>query len=162
MFSWRIKLALLTVVLTLATYQYLKPAIKLSYDLVLLPLRWPQASAPSIITEQHDKFDPTFERYPARQDKPGNRKTLHVPPIIHHINLGGQPLKAEWEETRQACLDVHPNWQAYLWEDDNASEFVEHYFPGMKSLWDSYRYPVQRVDALKYMLLWAYGGEFQI
>jgi mannosyltransferase OCH1-like enzyme len=161
MFSWRLKLALLTAVLTIATYQVLKPTIKLSYDLFLLPLRWPEASAPSLITEQRDKFDVTFERYPVKQDKPGNRKTLHIPPIIHHINLGGEPLRAEWNTSRKACLDVHKKWKNYLWEDDNASEFVADNFPEMKSMWDNYRYPVQRVDALRYMLLYKLGGKLK-
>jgi inositol phosphorylceramide mannosyltransferase catalytic subunit len=47
----------------------------------------------------------------------------------------------------------------YLWDDNDSSEFVEESFPQLKGMWDNYRYPVQRVDALRYMLLYKFGGE---
>jgi mannosyltransferase OCH1-like enzyme len=53
---------------------------------------------------------------------------------------------------------MHPGWESHIWTDDDASQFVADKFPDLKELWDSYQYPVERIDALRYMLLYAFGG----
>jgi mannosyltransferase OCH1-like enzyme len=45
-----------------------------------------------------------------------------------------------------------------LWTDENAENFVAQNFPDQLPLWKGYRYPVERVDALRYMVLYYYGG----
>lgn len=61
---------------------------------------------------------------------------------------------------RNACLAYHPDWETHFWTDENAGKFVEDKFPQLKDMWYGYKYPIQRIDALRYMVLHEYGGEF--
>jgi mannosyltransferase OCH1-like enzyme len=47
---------------------------------------------------------------------------------------------------------------AQLWTDNNSREFIETEYAWFLRTYDGYRYPVQRVDALKYFLMLHYGG----
>jgi mannosyltransferase OCH1-like enzyme len=46
----------------------------------------------------------------------------------------------------------------YLWNKNSARQFIEQNFSWFLPTYDSYRYSIQRIDALKYFLLWQYGG----
>ncbi len=54
---------------------------------------------------------------------------------------------------------MHPQYEYRFWNDRNAEEFVAREFPEMLDTWNSYRYRIQKVDSLRYMVLYAYGGE---
>ncbi|KAL1970286.1 hypothetical protein VTN77DRAFT_5446 [Rasamsonia byssochlamydoides] len=128
------------------------------YDLAALPARWKDASAQSLITQERDHFDLSFAAYETNQTTAGDDYPDLVPPILHHINLGPKPPRAEWVAARLNCLRHHEGWQFFLWDDASANTFIQENFPHLKDMWDNYRYPVQRVDALRYMVLQKYGG----
>lgn len=52
----------------------------------------------------------------------------------------------------------HPDWQYYLWTDQTILNFVEEFFPDFLSLFQKYSEQIQRVDMVRYMLLYQYGG----
>ncbi|KAG5984969.1 hypothetical protein E4U55_002376 [Claviceps digitariae] len=112
-----------------------------------------------MISQTNDDFDVTFAKYSKDQVSAEPYPDL-VPPILHHIALGDNEgrWKSRWGDTVQSCVDIHPDWESHIWTDENASKFVAEKFPELKYLWDNYHYPVERVDALRYMLLYAYGG----
>jgi hypothetical protein len=130
-------------------------------DLAALPARWPQASSLSILSPERDHFDITFASYDRNQSTAGSSYIDVVPPILHHINLGSKPPRDEWMDARNHCIAHHPGWETFLWDDARAKTFVATEFPHLKHMWDNYLFPVQRVDALRYMLLQKYGGEFE-
>jgi mannosyltransferase OCH1-like enzyme len=130
-------------------------------DLAALPARWPQASALTILSQDRDHFDITFASYDLNQTTAGSSYRDVVPAILHHINLGSNPPREEWVEAREKCIMHHQGWEALLWDDARADTFVAEEFPQLKDMWDHYRFPVQRVDALRYMLLQKYGGELE-
>jgi hypothetical protein len=45
-----------------------------------------------------------------------------------------------------------------LWTEKASREFIEKEYPWFLQTYDVYRYPVQRVDAVRYFLLLHYGG----
>jgi inositol phosphorylceramide mannosyltransferase catalytic subunit len=141
------------------SFPWWRPILKDAYALALLPIRWHASSADSVISEQRDAFDVTFASYPINHSTSESGPSYPIPPILHHIHLGKNGLRPEWLEARSNCLRYHETWQAHFWDDDNSSQFVEENFPHLKEMWDSYQYPVQRVDALRYMLLYKFGGE---
>jgi len=124
----------------------------------MLPVRWASASSQSIISQENNNFDVTFNSYPIDQQSAGPGYEDVVPAILHHINLGPNPPRAEWVTARENCLKHHEGWQSFVWDDTTAGTFVQENFPDLKPMWDSYPYPVQRVDALRYMVLQKYGG----
>jgi hypothetical protein len=125
-----------------------------------LPVTWNLKSSSFLISRQLDGFDLTFANYSATRVTSLPEDPDLVPPILHHIALGHNPEseQADWSTARNNCLAYHPEWEAHLWTDEKASAFVNEKFPLLKEMWDGYKYPIQRVDALRYLVLYEYGG----
>jgi len=120
-------------------------------------LIWSHNSDEFLITPK-DGFDITFEYYDRHQDSAAPYENL-VPPILHHIALSeGAAAHAKWTDVRQTCLNMHKGWDAFLWTDATADSFVAEHFPDLVGMWRSYRYPIQKIDSLRYMVLYHYGG----
>uniref|UniRef100_A0A1Y1K233 Alpha-1,4-N-acetylglucosaminyltransferase n=1 Tax=Photinus pyralis TaxID=7054 RepID=A0A1Y1K233_PHOPY len=130
-----------------------------TWTLAALRIFWHDNASDFILSESHDNFDVSFANYSIHQVSAEPYEDV-VPPILHHIALGDNEgrWKARWGEAVQSCLDIHPGWESHIWTDDKASQFVSEKFPELRELWDNYHYPVERIDALRYMLLYAYGG----
>ncbi|KAH6874446.1 putative glycosyl transferase [Thelonectria olida] len=130
-----------------------------SWTLAALGGAWPRNVADFTISDAHDAFDVTFSSYNRTQLTAAPYHDL-VPPIIHHIALGqlSSDWREEWREAAQSCLEWHPGWEAYSWTDESAAKFVAVKFPELEDMWLRYRHPIQRVDALRYMVLHEYGG----
>ncbi|KAK0666524.1 hypothetical protein QBC41DRAFT_358020 [Cercophora samala] len=131
-----------------------------TYTLAALPLfKWSQDASTFYLSVENDGFDVTFESYDVNQTSAGEDK---VPGILHHIALGPQENQKEgWQEARERCVELHPGWDAMLWTDEKADELVREHYPEMLGLWegeDGYKYGIQRVDALRYMVLYRFGG----
>jgi mannosyltransferase OCH1-like enzyme len=45
-----------------------------------------------------------------------------------------------------------------LWTEKASRDFIETEYPWFLNAYDGYRYPVQRVDAVRYFLMLHYGG----
>ncbi|RAH43455.1 glycosyltransferase family 32 protein [Aspergillus brunneoviolaceus CBS 621.78] len=125
------------------------------YLLLRLPFVWKTSAAESILSTQRDGFDVTFTSYANSSGPPENAR---IPNRLHHVHLGPSAPRAEWLSARAQCLDHHPDWEVFLWEDENAREFVKSQYPDLLAMWEGYPALVQRVDALRYMVLHTYGG----
>ena len=129
-----------------------------TWTLATLNALW-HRNAVDFVLSSKDDFDVSFSNYSRHQLSASPYPDV-VPPILHHIALGDSSnrWKGRWGDAVQSCIDWHPGWEAHVWTDEKASAFVAHDYPELKHLWDNYRYPVERIDALRYMLLHAYGG----
>lgn len=145
-------------ILALITVWWSWQLLHTTWTLVSLPLTWHSGENQFLISDDFDGFDVTFNNYSQMQETAGPSYQDKIPPILHHIRLGNPTAAAKWQPVRQSCLDMHPRWETHFWTDDNASQFVADKFPELKEMWDGYRYPVQRVDALRYLVLHEYGG----
>ena len=45
-----------------------------------------------------------------------------------------------------------------LWTDETSREFIETYYPYHLHMFDSYEYPIQRADSIRYFVLHHFGG----
>lgn len=45
-----------------------------------------------------------------------------------------------------------------LWTDASSREFIETHYPWFLETYDGYTYPIQRADAIRYFVLYHYGG----
>jgi inositol phosphorylceramide mannosyltransferase catalytic subunit len=141
---------------------YFRTGIQSAWTIVNLPFVWNRHASDFLISKEHDDFDLTFANYSLSMDSSQPTYPDLVPPVLHHIALGHNKPHKEWVEARQACLEYHEGWEEHLWTDENASEFVLEYFPQFKHTWDKYKYPIQRIDALRYMVLYEYGGMYSL
>lgn len=140
----------------------LRSSVGVALSIFTLPVTWSLGARKFFISRWHDDFDLSFEKYPATQTSSLPEYPDAVAPILHHIALGHNPEaeKAEWSTARNNCLAYHPGWEAHLWTDEKASAFIKEKYPLLKEMWDGYKYPIQRVDALRYLVLYEYGGMF--
>ena len=62
-----------------------------------------------------------------------------------------QKLAASWKRN-------HPGWEYRLWTDKQNREFIRTRYPDFLVRYDSYPYHIQRVDAVRYFILYTFGG----
>ncbi|EAU36873.1 predicted protein [Aspergillus terreus NIH2624] len=128
------------------------------YYLLRLPFIWKASSAAAVISDEHDQFDVTFVAYEANSSTADAGHPSLIPPIVHHIHLGSRPPRPEWLKARETCLEHHASWSSFIWNEESAEKLVREEFPHLYLMWKSYPYMIQRVDALRYMVLQKHGG----
>lgn len=143
----------------LFTLIYFRALLHLTLVTAALPVTW-LSSSDFFISQERDRFDVTFANYSVDQQSSQPEYPDLVPPVLHQISLGSGGPKPEWLAARKNCLKHHVGWDAHSWTDDNAGAFVAEKFPQLKEMWEGYRYPIQKVDALRYMVLHEYGGRW--
>ncbi|PFH56466.1 hypothetical protein XA68_16467 [Ophiocordyceps unilateralis] len=93
----------------------------------------------------------------------GPRRSRPVPRILHQIfhnwhDPGNETLPADWQAVRESCLALHPTWEHKLWTEATSRHFIRTEYPHFLDMYDAFKFPVQRVDALRYFLMRHYGG----
>lgn len=58
------------------------------------------------------------------------------------------------------CRYYNPTYDIQIWNTTDASEFIKTEYPWFLSTYNDYRYPIQRIDALKYFILYHFGGVY--
>ncbi|KAF4595686.1 Mannosyl phosphorylinositol ceramide synthase SUR1 [Ophiocordyceps camponoti-floridani] len=93
----------------------------------------------------------------------GHRRKRPVPRILHQVfhnwhQPGNETLPPDWQAARQTCLDLHPTWEHKLWTELASREFIRSEYPYFLDTYDGFKFPVQRIDALRYFLMRHFGG----
>ncbi|KAK4656697.1 hypothetical protein QC762_206540 [Podospora pseudocomata] len=93
----------------------------------------------------------------------GGKRVQHIPKIVHQVfhnwkEPGNDSLPGDWEGVRGGCVERNPGWEFKLWTERTSREFIEREYPWFLRTYDGYRYKVQRVDAVRYFLLYHHGG----
>ncbi|KAI0972465.1 nucleotide-diphospho-sugar transferase [Xylaria arbuscula] len=88
-----------------------------------------------------------------------------IPKILHQVfHNWSDPentaldLPSDWEAARKSCIALNPDWEYKLWTSKASRDFIEDEFPWFLESYDSYRYPIQRVDVIRYFALRHFGG----
>lgn len=89
-----------------------------------------------------------------------NIKRSQIPKIIHQVwegRNGDVPadlllrMAATWKEE-------NPSWEYRFWNYQKIDRFLLDYFPRFISKYFSFRYDIQRWDAIRYLILFKFGG----
>lgn len=82
-----------------------------------------------------------------------------IPKIIHQTwktkDIPKQTIP--WVESWKT---VYPDFEYRFWTDDDAEELCKDSFPALWEIYKSYLYNIQRADAIRYMILYTYGGVY--
>jgi mannosyltransferase OCH1-like enzyme len=80
-----------------------------------------------------------------------------IPKIIHQTWKTKQIPKwaRKWHQTWKS---FHPEYQFYLWTDEENRELVKTHCPQFLDTYDSFSVHIQRVDSVRYLILYLYGG----
>ena len=84
---------------------------------------------------------------------------MNIPKIIHQTWKDNN-IPNHWKESPVSWKKHHPDWQYILWTDENNRNFIKTEFPWFLSYYDTYEYNIQRVDAVRYFILYKYGGMY--
>ncbi|TVY85199.1 Mannosyl phosphorylinositol ceramide synthase CSH1 [Lachnellula suecica] len=92
------------------------------------------------------------------EDFVGNSTEL-IPKILHQTYINSS-IPAKWKPGQQSCIDLHEDYEYKLWTDASSREFIAAEYPWFLATFDSYPFPIQRADAIRYFVLHFYGGVY--
>ncbi|QPG75304.1 hypothetical protein FOA43_002655 [Brettanomyces nanus] len=114
-----------------------------SLDLLLLPLD--DLTKDALLDSELNSADDKIE------------KPAIIPKIIHQT-YKTEDVPEIWRAGQQRCKDLHPEYEYILWTDDMARKLIEEEYDWFLETWDSYKFPIERADAIRYFALVRYGG----
>jgi mannosyltransferase OCH1-like enzyme len=109
------------------------------------------------------------EQPPMDFDYATNFPNTKIPRIIHFIwfqNLypthDGSPSQIPTHSSHAPalCRKFNPDYEIITWNATSSREFFAAEYSWFLPTYDNYRYPIQRIDALKYFVLYHYGGVY--
>ncbi|KAJ6539460.1 nucleotide-diphospho-sugar transferase [Mycena capillaripes] len=80
-----------------------------------------------------------------------------IPRILHQTWKTGT-LPDKWKSISQECRDMMPDYEYKLWTDESSREFIARHYPWFLNTFDDYSYAILRADAIRYFVLYHYGG----
>lgn len=79
-------------------------------------------------------------------------------PRIIHQTWKSDTLPEKWRKSWRECREGMPDYTYMLWTDELSRKFVAQHYPEQLEMFDSYRYPIQRADSIRYFILDHFGG----
>ncbi|KAF7793672.1 hypothetical protein EIP86_004787 [Pleurotus ostreatoroseus] len=95
----------------------------------------------------------------ARYNASQHGKLERVPRIIHQT-WKTETLPDKWVEVSEHCREIMPDYEYMLWTDEGSREFIAQEYPWFLETFDGYTYPIQRADAIRYFVLYHFGGVY--
>ena len=80
-----------------------------------------------------------------------------VPRIIHQT-WKTETLPDQWQQARRECAAMHPDYDYVLWTDADSRRFLVKQYPWFVETFDNYPHGIQRADAIRYFVLYHFGG----
>ncbi|KAF4449358.1 putative glycosyltransferase C4F11.04c [Fusarium austroafricanum] len=79
-------------------------------------------------------------------------------PRILHQTCKNETVPEVWVSSQQSCIETYHDFEYMLWTDERARHFISEEYPWYLDTWDTYPFPIQRADAIRYLILYHYGG----
>lgn len=91
-----------------------------------------------------------------------------IPRMIHFIYFAdlyhrdGAPTLPSTSRSRapELCRKFNPTYEIHIWNETEAHTLIEAEYPWFLPTYAAYTHPIQRVDALKYFVLYHFGGVY--
>ena len=83
-----------------------------------------------------------------------------IPKIIHQTAKSNTSLPPLWAHNQQTWTSNHPTWKYNLWLDADNMQLVEEHFQWFARTYKSFKNPIMRVDAARYMYMYVHGGVY--
>ena len=87
--------------------------------------------------------------------------------IIHQIWFGLIPTKREAKKAfqsmkmyRESWIIKNPSWFHFIWNYENCLKFIRTFYPEHHTLYNEYKYLIQKCDVVRYFILHRYGGMY--
>ncbi|CAF1614161.1 unnamed protein product [Didymodactylos carnosus] len=89
------------------------------------------------------------------------RHQTQIPRHIHQIwisSIKNEEMFARFQKASNSCIKLNPGYNYTLWTHNKILIWLKAQYPWFLPLYNIYRYDMQRIDAMKYLLLFHYGG----
>lgn len=89
-----------------------------------------------------------------------------IPPNIHFIwfkdlyssHLDVSKIPSDGSHAPHLCANHNPDYTVTVWNATAGRGLLEKHYEWFLPTYDGYKFPIQRIDALKYFILWHFGG----
>jgi len=81
--------------------------------------------------------------------------------IIHQIwyDLGnGSDIPNKYKEFQESWKEHHPTWEYVLWNEEMGDALIKLYYPQYYKIYKNVKYPIMKIDIVRYCILEQYGG----
>lgn len=82
----------------------------------------------------------------------------HKIPRIIHQTWKSENIPVKVVEWVRSWKEHHPGWEYWFWTDKGAHEFIAKKYPNFLSTYVGYQENIRRADAMRYFILYEYGG----
>ncbi|KAL4219255.1 hypothetical protein ACF0H5_021837 [Mactra antiquata] len=93
-------------------------------------------------------------------DFPTSVKEIPIIPHIIHQTYKTEDIPNYYAGFAKTFVDLNPTWQYYFWTDKAARQLIQDKHSHLLPLWDNYHDPINKADALRYVVLYEYGGVY--
>jgi len=84
---------------------------------------------------------------------------MRIPKIIHQT-WKSVKLPEHFQILADTWKEYQPDWQFMLWTDEMNRDFIKTNYPDFLNIYDNYSSNIERIDAIRYFLLYHYGGVY--
>lgn len=84
---------------------------------------------------------------------------IRIPHIIHQT-WSSEDVPAKNKPWIESCRRLHRDWEYRLWTDDDNFHFISEHYPWFVDTYKGYDRRIKRVDAVRYFILYHYGGVY--
>lgn len=83
----------------------------------------------------------------------------NYPKIIHQVfGFWDNKIPKAIQKRMDTWKTTHPDFEYMLWDKKKSRQFLKDHFSWFLTIYDSYPYQIQRADAIRYFILYYYGG----
>lgn len=92
-----------------------------------------------------------------------SKLNIHIPRYLYITWKSTDPetIPERWRKAYDELDQVMPHWTIIFTDDEQNRYVVEKYFPDFLSYYDNFEYHIQRVDAVRCLLLYIWGGLYK-
>jgi len=86
---------------------------------------------------------------------------IEIPKIIHQIWWKiNEPLPEHFQLFGETWKAHHPTWKYEFWDEKRTNNFIREFYPQYVDTYLSFQYNMQRLDAIRYLILYRIGGMY--
>ncbi|KAL3857855.1 hypothetical protein ACJMK2_012485 [Sinanodonta woodiana] len=79
---------------------------------------------------------------------------------IIHQSWKTKMVPMQFKDYIKSFVDNHPSWKYMFWTDHSTRLFINNLYPNLLDLYDNYAHPLNRPDAMRYIVLFHFGGVY--
>jgi len=81
-------------------------------------------------------------------------------PKILHLTWKNSEIPQKWAGVIDKWKELHPGWKIHFTTDEDNREYIQKNHPDFLETYDSYKWGIQRADAIRYFYLRDMGGVY--